>query len=143
MSAPSKFKPEYCQRIVGFMAKGFSLTAFAGEIGVSRESIYAWEINHAEFGDAVKRARAARVLYWEKRLIKAERAEATPIIFALKNACADEWRQQPEVSVAVTNQPQVNLDKPVEEWGKLELEAELIRRNALPKLPVLNGTKRS
>jgi transposase len=128
MSAPSKFKPEYCQRIVSFMAKGFSLTAFAGEIGVARETIYAWENNHAEFGDAVKRARAARVLYWEKRLIKAERAEATPIIFALKNACADEWRQTPDISVSLNNP---DLNKPVEQMSAEELRADLIRRGCL------------
>jgi hypothetical protein len=106
------------------MAKGFSLTAFAGEIGMSRETIYVWERQHAEFGDAVKRARAVRVLYWEKRLIKAERTEATPIIFALKNACADEWRQTPEISVSL-NHP--DLNKPVEQMSAEELRAGLIR----------------
>ena len=128
MSAPTKFKSEYCQRIVSFMAKGFSLTAFAGKIGVARETIYAWENNHAEFGDAVKQARAVRVLYWEKRLIKAERAEATPIIFALKNACADEWRQTPDVSVSLNNP---DLNKPVEKMSVEDLRANLIRRGLL------------
>jgi transcriptional regulator with XRE-family HTH domain len=110
MSAPSKFKSEYCQRIVSFMAKGFSLTAFAGEIGVSRETIYGWEKQHAEFGDAVKRARAARVLYWERRLIKAERAEATPIIFALKNACADEWMSYEELRADMIRRGEMTPD---------------------------------
>jgi transcriptional regulator with XRE-family HTH domain len=121
MSAPTKFSPAYCERIVSFMAKGFSLTAFAGEVGVSRETIYAWEHQHAEFGDAAKRARAARVLYWEKRLIKAERNEATPIIFALKNACADEWRQTPEISISLNNP---DLNKPVEHMSADELLAD-------------------
>jgi len=126
---PSSYKPEFCQRIVSFMAKGFSLTAFAGEIGVSRETIYAWERNHPEFGEAVKRARAARVLYWETRLIKAQRNEATPIIFALKNACADEWRQQPDLSVNVNTPAASNIL--VEDANANDLRAELLKRGPL------------
>jgi transcriptional regulator with XRE-family HTH domain len=118
------------------MAKGFSLTAFAGEIGVARETIYAWENNHTEFGDAVKRARAVRVLYWEKRLIKAERAEATPIIFALKNACADEWRQTPDVSVSVNDLGNIPIEQASAEdarryliaTGALDANGRLIQR---------------
>ena len=76
------------------MAGGYTVTAFAGSIGVSRESVYAWTKVHPAFADALKTARAQQIFYWEKRLHTAGklRGDSTPIIFALKNACPDEWR---------------------------------------------------
>jgi hypothetical protein len=140
MSAPSKFRPELSRRIESFMAKGFSLTAFAGSIKVSRETVYQWDRTIKEFSDALAIARARRTLYWERRLMKA-RGDSRAVIFALRNACSDEWKQEPEVSVTLNNDVKVDTSRPVEQWGKAELRAELMRRNALPKLPVLNGTK--
>lgn len=138
MSAPSKFKPEYCQRIISFMANGYSLTAFAGDIGIARETVYAWEHTHPEFREAVQKARATRVLYWEQRLLKCDRAEATPIIFALKNACADEWRQQPEVSIAVNNGRDVSTFE-THNATQADLLAELHRRGI--NVPVTSSPK--
>jgi hypothetical protein len=48
---------------------------------------------HSEFSDAVSRARAARVLWLEQKLLRSRKgAETTAAIFALKNAAPDEWR---------------------------------------------------
>ena len=59
----------------------------------------------------------------------------------LRNRQPDKWRDKPEVSVSVNNSITVDTSRPVEEWGAAELETELARRNALPKIPVLNGRK--
>jgi hypothetical protein len=128
---PSVYDPKFCKRVVDFMALGFSLTAFAGEIGVSRETIYAWTETHADFKQAMGKARAARTLYWETRLKKAEK-DTRAVIFALGNACGEEWRMKPDVAVTVNNSVEVDGTKPPEEWGVAELEAELKRRGAMP-----------
>jgi hypothetical protein len=79
--------------VIDFMAQGFSLTAFAGSIRVAKDTIYEWIKVHAQFSDAVSRARAARVLWLETKLLRSRKgAETTAAIFALKNACPDEWR---------------------------------------------------
>jgi hypothetical protein len=57
----------------------------------------------------------------------------------LRNRQPDKWRDKPEVSVHVENSITVDTNRPVEQWGKAELRAELARRNALPKIPVLKG----
>jgi transposase len=89
---PTLYKPEYCDLAKEFMGQGFSLTAFAGEIDVSRETVYAWERGIPEFSDAIKVARAKRVGFLEVDLLNAESGpKVTSRIFALKNACADEW----------------------------------------------------
>ena len=48
---------------------------------------------HSEFADAVSRARSARVLWWEQKLMRSRKgAETTASIFALRNADPSEWR---------------------------------------------------
>lgn len=77
------------------MATGLSLTAAAASIGVSRETIYEWERQIEEFSYAVKIARAKRTLKLEQDLLAApDSPTVTSRIFALKNACKEEWREK-------------------------------------------------
>ncbi|MDE2096560.1 MAG: hypothetical protein KGL39_04880 [Patescibacteria group bacterium] len=103
---PSSFSDAYCEEAISFMGCGYSLTAFAGEIGVSRETVYEWERTIPEFSDAIKKARAKRVWCLEKRLLKADatKAEVTTSIFALKNACPQEWREKIELDQTVKHE---------------------------------------
>lgn len=91
---PTLYRPEYCDLVIEDMAKGYSLTAFAGGIRVSVDTVYEWIKRHAEFSDAVNRARPARVRAYEARLLAAESGGAVAAaIFGLKNACPDEWKE--------------------------------------------------
>jgi hypothetical protein len=90
---PTDYRPEYCDAVIAAMSDGLSLTAFAGLIGQGRDTVYKWIRAHSEFSDAVSRARAARVLYLERKLLRSRKgAETTAAIFALKNAAPEEWR---------------------------------------------------
>ena len=90
---PTLYRPEYCEMVIQRMSEGFSLTAFAGFIGVSKHAIYEWIAAHADFGNAVARARAARVAALETKLLRSRKgAETTAAIFALRNADPEEWR---------------------------------------------------
>lgn len=92
---PSSYKPEYCEAVVDCMKRGFSLTAFAGEIGVARSTVHEWMAAHPEFSDAVKRGQAARVRFLEERLLNGDTGpRVTSHIFALKNADPEEWRDK-------------------------------------------------
>ena len=94
---PSKYDPEYCEQAIAFMSQGYSITAFAGSIQVSRQTVYQWAEDHPEFSDALNVARSASALWWENRLRDvAEKNEgnATAAIFGLKNRAADEWRDK-------------------------------------------------
>lgn len=90
---PSEYKPEYCEAVQDYMAQGYSLTAFAGNIRKSRQAVYEWINQHSEFGDAVSRARSARVAALETKLLRSRKgAETSAAIFALRNADPMEWR---------------------------------------------------
>ncbi len=47
----------------------------------------------------------------------------------------DLFARQPEIAVTVNNELSLANGKPMEEWDQTELEAELVRRGAIPKPP--------
>lgn len=101
---PSKYREAYCNEVIETMATGLSLTAFAGEIGVSRDTVNEWQRVHPEFSDAVKVAKAKRTLALERGMLTAESGPAvTARIFALKNADPEEWRDRKEIDHSSTD----------------------------------------
>lgn len=98
---PSKYEPRFCTMVKEEMAKGFSLTAFAGIIGVDRGTIDNWAKENNDFFIAVNRAKALRLLQWEKIGLKlavqgGAGASATMTVFGLKNMGGDEWADKQE-----------------------------------------------
>jgi hypothetical protein len=92
---PTDYKPAYGDEIISLMATGLSLTAAAADLGFHRDTIYAWAEKHPEFSDALKLAKAKRVLCLEKDLLTAKDGPVvTSRIFALKNADPTEWREK-------------------------------------------------
>ena len=97
---PTKYEPQHGEAIIAYMRDGYSLTAAAGKLLVSRDTVYEWASTHPEFSDALNAARAAAASWWEDRLRDvAEKGEgnATAAIFGLKNRAADEWRERQEI----------------------------------------------
>lgn len=79
------------------MSKGFSKTAAAGSLGVSRERLLRWAEANPEFHDAIKDGEAGRVFRLEQDLLSAETGpQVTSRIFALKNADREEWGEKRE-----------------------------------------------
>ena len=95
---PSDYDPAYCQVVVDIMATGLSLTAAAGEIGVTRQTLNNWAHEFPEFFDAVCLGKAKRTLALERGMLGAENGPAvTARMFALKNADPDEWREKQSI----------------------------------------------
>lgn len=97
---PTKYDPAYCDEVIDFLAQGYSLTAYAGQIGVDPRTLARWsdengEQRHDDFCHAVKVGRAKAVLWWEDRnreLAKGEsKANPVSVIFGLKNRAKEEW----------------------------------------------------
>ncbi len=85
------YKPRFCAEVVAFMGRGYSLTAFAGEIGVSRATLLRWGEKHSPFARAMERAQARRARLLEDRLLSAKGAAFGAHMQALKTAAPDEW----------------------------------------------------
>jgi hypothetical protein len=97
---PTKYKPEYAAMILEHLSGGLSVESFGGIVGVSRASIYQWEIDFPEFSDSIKAGREASYLFWE-RLGRAAGTGKIPgfnaavWIFTMKNRFG--WRDKTEV----------------------------------------------
>jgi hypothetical protein len=116
---PSKYSPHYCDEVIECMGRGLSLTAFAGTIGVAKDTVYEWCVHHPEFSDAVKIAKAKRLLFLENGLLGGETGPRVTLhIFALKNADPDEWRDR--VEQRITHELADVSDEPLstDEWAK-------------------------
>jgi hypothetical protein len=83
------------------MAEGYSLTAFAGKIGVNRDTLHAWGREYPDFSEAVERAKAKQLLWWEHSgrnvaIGKGGPGAATMAIFGMKNCGGGEWKETRE-----------------------------------------------
>lgn len=99
MSRPTKYDPSFCEEVIEFLKDGYSLTAFAGSIGVCRATVHNWMNEQPAFLDAVKKGQAAATLWWERanrNLAISGTGNATACIFGLKNRAADDWRDKTE-----------------------------------------------
>lgn len=93
---PTKYDPAFCDVVREHMSgEGLSKAAVAGIIGVCRNTILNWMDEYPEFLRAVKEGEAGRTLHLERQLLKADQGPVvTARIFALKNACPDEWQDR-------------------------------------------------
>ena len=95
---PTDYLEEFAERVETFCADGYSLTAFAGEIGVCRATINNWCNEFPEFLEAASRAKAKRARWWEDRAREIAQnggpgGQATMVIFGLKNHAPDDFKE--------------------------------------------------
>lgn len=112
MTRPSTYNQTYCNEVISAGEQGLSLTAFAGQIGVSRKTVYNWIKTFPEFDEAVNQAKAKAALFWETKLIQLASTglgSATAIIFALKNRCVEDWRDRVDVDHTTAGEPIQNI----------------------------------
>lgn len=91
---PSKYSDAYCSEVIECLARGHSVTAFAGEIGVARSTVFKWAEEVPEFSDALKVGQAKATAHWERVLSEVAstgKGNATAAIFGLKNRASDDW----------------------------------------------------
>lgn len=96
---PSLFQPSFCEDVVAYCGKGWSLSAFAAEIGVARSTLNEWAATHPEFSEALSRAKAAASRWWEGQARRVAvngggPGTATIVTFALRNFGAEDFRDR-------------------------------------------------
>lgn len=100
---PTKYKPEYCQKLIDIMSEGFSYEAAAAKIGVNKTTLYEWEKHFEEFSNAKEQAFEMNRVFWESAGIEGlwnEKDERqlnnTVWVFNMKNRFG--WRDKVEHS---------------------------------------------
>ncbi len=109
---PTKYDPRYCEMLIEHMASGLSYESFAGVLGITRATLYNWEI-HGEFLDAKEIGSQRNLLFWEKagneglwdqteyndegKPIRTKKINATVWIFSMKNR--HKWRDRQDLEL--------------------------------------------
>jgi len=65
MGRPSKYREEFCERVIELGQGGASVVEMAHALGVVKQTLYDWEKEHPAFLDALTRAREASQVWWE------------------------------------------------------------------------------
>ena len=91
---PTKYDPAMVDKVVPFLAQGYSVVALAGHLGVCYDTVKEWEKDYPEFSAAVQKGRAAASVWWEnvaRNNALTGQGNATTTIFGLKNRARQEW----------------------------------------------------
>jgi len=102
---PSKYSPEYADKLIEHMKRGLSFLSFAAEIGVAESTISLWAEKHPEFSEAKKEGFSKSRNFWEKLILAASAgklpgANMTGIIFNLKNRFPKQWSDRKDVHMS-------------------------------------------
>lgn len=65
LGRPTDYDPSYCEQVIEWGRAGKSRTWMAAQLGIARSTIYEWEKQHADFSDALARAKALEQSWWE------------------------------------------------------------------------------
>jgi hypothetical protein len=157
---PSAYKPEYARIAFRHALLGATDQDLAAAFAVTERTLTRWQKSHPDFLASIRSgkdeadAKVAECLF--KRATGYDKPDthfstfkgeviATPctkhyppevaaMVFWLKNRKPQLFRDKPDVNITVNNETNVDMSKPLEEWGPKEIEAELQRRGALPQI---------
>ncbi len=115
---PTKYDPSYCDLVIEDAAIGFSLSAFAGGIRVSRECITEWRRVHPDFDEACRTAKLVRARFLETGIMKEDipGPAMNARKFALVNCAEDDWREKQAVELTGPN------GGPIQSQGTIRVE---------------------
>lgn len=131
---PSKYTPEFCERVIDAGSEGKTITEMADDLDIARSTIYEWIDTYPEFSDAIKRGLQKAQAWWERngRLATfggVDGYNATSYIFQMKNRFPDDWRDKQErehtganggpIKIETRNQ---SLDDLIEEAKRLGID---------------------
>lgn len=99
---PSKFKPEFCAKVLELGREGASKAEMALELDIAYSTFDVWQNENAEFSEAVKAAERLSQGWWEREGRRATFGampgfNATSYIFQMKNRFKEDWREKQEV----------------------------------------------
>lgn len=63
---PTKYKPEYCERVLELAEGGSGPAEYAADFGVDRTTLYDWAAAHEEFSTSLSRAKILEQAWWER-----------------------------------------------------------------------------
>ena len=98
---PTAYKPEFCTLVVELGKEGAGKAEMASACGVVRQTLDNWIKAHPEFLDAITRARAESLAWWEKQgrlgIFMGKAFNANAYALQVFNRFPDDWKRNPEI----------------------------------------------
>ena len=112
---PTKYNPEYCEKIIEMGKYGASKHEMALDLDINFSTFLLWQQEHEEFSKAVKEATAISQAWWEKKGRIATFGEtpnfnATSYIFNMKNRY--KWKDRHDITTDDEVLPGPTIFKP-------------------------------
>lgn len=136
MGRPSKYDPDFPDRLIALMGMGLSFEACCGELGISKDTGYEYVKKYEDFAEAKAIGEAKGQYFWEKIardcLVMpggkdADKFNAAVYIFTMKNRF--NWKEKKEVSGNLALGGDVG--KLYKDWSNEQVEKkieELVKR---------------
>lgn len=98
-----RYRIEFCPMLIDHMDKGLSYESFAKVAGVTVSTLKQWETLHPEWVQAKAEGFAGKLLFWERVMLGhvtgEVKANPAALIFALKNAFPEHYKDKQELDV--------------------------------------------
>lgn len=108
---PTKYKPEYCERVVEYMKEGASMHEVALDLDVHIDTIYEWIKVHPKFSEAIKKGKAFSEGWWKKKGRDSLNDNTfSPALWYMNMKNRFHWRDKHEVQSTVTITEPVSID---------------------------------
>ena len=108
-------------KAIEVLSQGYSMTALAAELDISKDTLYRWIKENENFSDAISRARPKAQAFHERLLmskltgkptkdgIRQKDIDGSALIFALKTRFHETFGEKQEVKQ--TGEININIDK--------------------------------
>jgi len=63
---PTKYKPEYCERVIALGKEGYSYAEIAADLEIDKASLYDWAASHEDFSTALRAAKTYEQAWFER-----------------------------------------------------------------------------
>lgn len=98
---PSKYKPEYCEKVIALGKEGKSPAQIAYHLDITRDDINHWIKAHDEFCTAMKLAKIAEQNWWEetgKNALHADKFQAAVWKKSMEARFREDYTERHDVS---------------------------------------------
>lgn len=123
---PTKYKSEYCDKLIELCKQGLSRRALCAELEISSDTFYRWVNENEEFSCAYKIGEAVASNFYEKAMIsgglgKIKGFNCHALMFLMKNRYPKEFREKQDVELTGPEGGPIQTETKLSEFSTQEL----------------------